>query len=110
MPLSVSEKGADPSRAKPKGDPEAGNKLSTKDAARRTSFANTIVDAKKAKTKDSLAATLASSNPLTSNFWWYIKHPINRMITCAFVLLMNLYVYLGDPASFSRCANWVVAC
>jgi hypothetical protein len=65
-----------------------------------------IADAKTAKTKDSLAAALASSNPLTSVSWWYLKHPAVRMVTCCCVLLINLYVYLGDPASFSSAKSY----
>jgi len=74
-----------------------------REAVKSSSYRDWVVqDVKKAKQKGTLAATLASSNPTTSITWWYIKHPIMRMVTTVFVMIVNLYVYLGDPASFSK--------
>jgi len=72
-----------------------------------TTFEEKIhVDVKKAKTKNTLSAQLASSNPLASNIWWWVKHPVIRVLTCVAVLIINLYVYLGDPASFSSAKSY----
>jgi len=49
---------------------------------------------------------LASSDPLASRFWWCFKHPITRVVTCTFTLFTNLYVYYGDPASFSPAKSY----
>jgi hypothetical protein len=40
--------------------------------------------------------------PHNATYRWWAKHPVTRMLTCVAVLIINLYVYLGDPASFSR--------
>ena len=48
-----------------------------------------------------LTAELASANPLASNTWYIVKHPAARFATASAVLLLNLFVYFGDPASFS---------
>ena len=49
---------------------------------------------------------LSSSDPLASRFWWCFKHPITRLATCTFTLFTNLYVYYGDPASFSQAKSY----
>jgi hypothetical protein len=59
------------------------------------------VDAKRARTKHILSAVLASNNPLSSTSWWFLKHPITRLATTLLVTLLNLFSFVGDPASFS---------
>jgi len=49
---------------------------------------------------------LGGSSPLHSRFWWCFKHPVTRLATCLFNLLCNLYVYFGDPASFSNAKSY----
>jgi len=53
-----------------------------------------------------LKQTLASGNPLTSRFWWYLKHPAARMFVAVGTLLLLLYVYYGDPATFSNAESY----
>mmetsp|Transcript_39597 Transcript_39597/g.88589 ORF Transcript_39597/g.88589 Transcript_39597/m.88589 type:complete len:444 (+) Transcript_39597:71-1402(+) len=76
------------------------------DAAAKKEHLSSISDPKKSSNKDTLAASLASSNPLSSNVWWFIKHPVVRMLTVIMVLFANIYVYLGDPASFSSAKSY----
>ena len=51
--------------------------------------------------KQTLGEVLAAANPLRSPLWWGLKHPFARMALAVFVLWVNLFVYLGDPASYS---------
>ena len=49
---------------------------------------------------------LASSNPNTSMLWYYVKHPYARFFVALFVMVINFYVYLGDPASYSNSKSY----
>ena len=45
---------------------------------------------------------LANANPLTSRFWFVVKHPLARAWVAFEVLLLNLWIYFGDPGSYSN--------
>ena len=49
---------------------------------------------------------LASSDPNTSKLWYFVKHPYTRFVVALFVTIINFYVYLGDPASYSNSKSY----
>ena len=49
---------------------------------------------------------LKASSPLTSCVWCGLKHPVTRSLTTMIVLLLNLFVYYGDPATFSNSESY----
>ena len=49
---------------------------------------------------------LKASSPLTSCVWYGLKHPVTRSLTTIIVLLLNLFVYYGDPATFSNSESY----
>lgn len=49
---------------------------------------------------------LLSGSPVNSYFWWGFKHPITRLFTSVLVMFLNLYVWLGDPASYSNAKSY----
>ena len=53
-----------------------------------------------------LTQVLASGNPLTSGVWWVLKHPWMRLLVAILVLVLDLYVYYGDPATFSNAESY----
>jgi len=63
-------------------------------------------DPKRAKTRHTLKAALSSSSPLSSTAWWLAKHPITRLASCVFVTFANLFVYYGDPATYSPAKSY----
>ena len=56
--------------------------------------------------KQTLGEVLAAANPLRSPVWWALKHPFTRLGFAVFVLWVNLFVYLGDPASYSGAKSY----
>lgn len=48
-----------------------------------------------------LSIQMHCANPLVSKVWWVLKHPFTRILTSIIILPLNIFVYLGDPASFS---------
>ena len=57
--------------------------------------------------KSTILEQLTSSDPEKGGFfWWFFKHPITRVSTCMFVTVTNLYVYWGDPGSFSNALSY----
>ena len=49
-----------------------------------------------------LRENLKAASPLTSDVWYVVKHPAARVAVAALVWLLNLYVYYGDPATYSN--------
>ena len=59
------------------------------------------------KTYDALLKeNLKASSPMTSSLWYLLKHPLTRSLTTIVVLLLNLFVYYGDPATFSNSESY----
>ena len=58
-------------------------------------------DPKRATTPHPLGMTVAAASPVESAAWWWAKHPAARLACAVFVLLAILFVYYGDPASYS---------
>ncbi|KAH8049388.1 BT1-like protein [Aureococcus anophagefferens] len=49
-----------------------------------------------------LRENLKAASPLTSDVWYVVKHPAARVAVAALVWLLDLYVYYGDPATYSN--------
>ena len=59
------------------------------------------------KTYDALLKeNLKASSPMTSSLWYLLKHPLIRSLTTIVVLFLNLFVYYGDPATFSNSESY----
>ena len=59
------------------------------------------------KTYDALLKeNLKASSPMTSSLWYLLKHPLVRSLTTIVVLFLNLFVYYGDPATFSNSESY----
>jgi hypothetical protein len=82
--------------------------LSPRDRAAAEFRSKVSADAKRATAEGSetLGAVLAAASPLRSPMWWALKHPFARLSLAVFVLWANLFVYLGDPASYSGAKSY----
>ncbi|KAJ1450943.1 hypothetical protein M885DRAFT_530981 [Pelagophyceae sp. CCMP2097] len=52
------------------------------------------------------AAGLRAADPAASRAWFLAKHPIARLSTAVLLLWLNLFVYYGDPATYSNALSY----
>lgn len=53
-----------------------------------------------------LREELRAANPLNSRLWFAVKHPLARFSVSVLVAILNLYVYYGDPATYSNAESY----
>mmetsp|Transcript_44814 Transcript_44814/g.90531 ORF Transcript_44814/g.90531 Transcript_44814/m.90531 type:complete len:736 (-) Transcript_44814:264-2471(-) len=61
---------------------------------------------KVSRRKSSLFDQMTTTRPTLSTGWWCFKHPLTRIATSIFVLVCNIYIYVGDPGTYSNARSY----